>query len=139
MRSLLFGHDETVAEWVAKQAGARSFVQPFTAFGLVHDGHLVGGFVFTGFNGHNIELSIAGKQSVSRSAIRALLNYVFEQLKCSRLQVHTRRKHKRVCRLLHRSGFKYEGVARRYYGRDDAACYALTADDLPDFKTRWKL
>lgn len=136
---LLFDHDQTVADWVAGQTNSIPFVSPYTALGLVSAGRLVGGFVFTGFNGHNVELSLAGRAVIAPKAIRALLHYVFEQLKCSRMQVHTHRRQKRVCRLLHRSGFKYEGIARRFYGRDDAACYALTVDDLPDFKTRWKL
>jgi hypothetical protein len=141
MSALLFGHDEVVAEWVAKQARGKPFVQPFTAFGLVDGaGRLTGGFVFTSYNGHNIEMSAAGSATVCRSSIAAVVHYVFTQLGCSRVQMHTRcHGAKRVRRQLAKLGMKYEGIARRFYGRDDAACYALTIDDLAQFKARWRL
>jgi RimJ/RimL family protein N-acetyltransferase len=141
MSNLLFGHDQAVAEWVARQAGQKPFSAPFNAFGIVDDnGRLTGGFVFTGFNGHNIELSLAGRTVATRGAMAAVLSYVFAQLGCSRMQMHTRCKGaKRVRRQIAKLGMKYEGVARRFYGREDAACYALTIDDLADFKSRWRL
>ena len=140
--NLLFGHDEAVAEWVSRQARGKPFHPPYTAFGFVDQtGRLQGGFVFTGFNGDAIEVSGAGGAVTSRSAWRALLNYVFDQLKCSRLQMHTRRSNKRVKRILshERSGFVFEGVSRRLYGREDGIRYSLTVDDLPAFKAKWKL
>lgn len=140
MANLLFGHDQTVADWIAKQANGKPFHQPFDAFGLVDaTGRLVGGFIFTGFNGHSIELSLAGKAVASRGGMAAVLQYVFVQLGCTRMQMHTRRHHKRVLRQLNKLGMKYEGIARRFYGRDDAVCYALTTDDLDEFKRRWRL
>lgn len=140
MSNLLFGHDQTVADWVAQQASVPPFHAPYDAIGILDaQGTLVGGFVFNGFNGHSIEMSLAGRGVASRGAMAAVLSYVFDQLKCSRMQMHTRRRHKRVCRQLVKLGMKYEGIARRFYGRDDAACYALTVDDLEAFKTRWRL
>lgn len=138
--NLLFDHDQAVADWVSKQANEKPFVQPYTAIGIITpEGRLTGGFVFTSFNGHNIEISLAGKSVASRGAMRGVLHYVFEQLKCSRMQMHTRRNHKRVCKQLVKLGMKFEGIARRFYGKHDAACYALTTDDLEGFKMRWKI
>lgn len=137
--NLLLGHDKTVAQWVAQQASGKPFCDPFTAIGLIHGGRLVGGFVFTGYNGDTVELSLAGRGVVSRSAWRAVLHYVFDQLGCQRLQMHTNRKNKPVLRMLVRLKMHYEGVARRYFGRNDGVCYSLTVDDLAAFRAKWRL
>lgn len=137
---ILLGHDQIVAEWVGSKTG-KPFHAPFTAIGIIDsDGTLTGGYVFTGYNGDGVELSLAGKGVVSRDGWRAVLDYVFIQLNCVRLQMHTSRRNKRVCRNLHELFPKgYEGIAKRFYGRDDGVCYALTADTLGDFKSRWRL
>lgn len=139
MTALLFGHDESVASWVAQQAGGKPFVQPFTAFGFVDPaGRLTGGAVFTGYNGDNVELSLAGRAAATRSGLAAITAYVFSQLKCSRLQMHTRKSNRRVLRMLaHRLGVRYEGVAHRYFGREDGIVYSLTIDELPAFRAKW--
>lgn len=139
--NLLFGHDKIVAEWVAKQANSKPFVQPFTAFGFLDSsGTLTGGAVFTGYNGDNVELSLAGRAAATRSGWAAIVDYVFSQLKCSRLQMHTRKSNRRVLRMLaHRLGVQYEGVAHQYFGREDGIVYSLTIDELPAFRAKWKI
>ncbi len=141
MSALLFGHDSVVAEWVAKQAHSKPPVAPFTAFGFVdRTGHLTGGCVFTGYNGDCVELSLAGRAAATRSGWAAITSYVFGQLGCSRLQMHTNRRNKRTLRMLAgRLGVRYEGVSRRYFGKDDGIVYSMTIDDLPAFKAKWKI
>lgn len=139
---LLFGHDKTVAEWVARQANSKPAVAPFTAFGFVDaGGRLTGGCVFTGYNGDTVELSLAGRGAATRAALAAVVSYVFDQLACSRLQMHTKRRNKRVLKMLAgRLGVHYEGVARSYFGKnDDGVVYALTRDDLPAFRAKWRI
>lgn len=136
---LLFGHDETVAEWVGKING-KPFYPPFSAFGVVNgDGRLIGGFVFNGYNGDAIEMSVAGGASLTRTAMRAAMFYVFNQQSCSRLQIHTRRRNKLVRKFAPMIGFRFEGVSRRHYGNEDGLCYSITRDDLPKIVERWKL
>lgn len=141
--NLLFGHDETVAAWVATRAKGKPFVPPYTAIGILDaDGKaLRGGFVFTGRTTDSIEMSGAGIATTHREAWRALLHYVFVQLGCSRLQMHTRRSNKRTKKILapERSGFTFEGVSRRLYGREDGIRFSLVADDLPGFREKWGL
>lgn len=141
MSALLFGHDATVAEWVAKQASSKPPVEPYTAFGFVTpEGRLRGGAVFTGYNGDTIELSLAGRAAATRTAWAAITNYAFEQLGCSRLQMHTNRRNKYVLRMLAgKLGVRYEGVAKHYFGKDDGVVYALTTDELGAFRKKWKL
>jgi RimJ/RimL family protein N-acetyltransferase len=137
--NLLFGHDETVAEWVGRVVG-KPFHAPYTAIGIIdREGTLRGGFVFN--NHHDaasIELSLAGNVA-SRSAWRGVLHYVFVQLGCKRLSIHTRKSNKAVRKQAPRLGFKFEGIARSLYGDEDGLCYSLTANDLAPFRSRWKL
>lgn len=137
---ILLGHDKAVADWVGMKAG-KPFYPPFTAIGIIDkDGTLTGGYVFTGYNGDGVELSLAGRGVVSRDGWRVVLDYVFNQLKCVRMQMHTSRRNKTVCRNLHELFPKgFEGIAKRFYGRDDGVCFALTTDDLGAFKARWRL
>lgn len=136
---MLLGHDEAVAQWVASITG-KPFHPPFTTIGAVNpEGHLTGGFVFTGFNGSSIEMSLAGHGVTDRSLWRAILKYVFEQLKADRIQIHTASSNKAVRKLAPRLGFSFEGKSRRFYGSEDAFVYALVRDDLPSFRRRWRL
>lgn len=137
---ILLGHDQTVAEWVGAQVG-KPFHAPFTAIGAIDGtGTLRGGFVFTDYNGSSIELSLAGAGVALWRIGPAILEYVFGQLKCSRLQVHTAAENKVVRKLAPKLGFTFEGKSRNFYGRGrDALLYSLTIDDLPSFRTRWRL
>lgn len=146
MTALLFGHDKSVAEWVAKQANSKAPTADFSAFGFVDGaGRLTGGCVFTGYNGTSIELSLAGRAVATRSGWAAIIQYVFGQLGCQRLQMHTNRRNKHTLRMLAPPagagglGVRYEGVARRFFGKDDGIVYSLTVDDLPAFKAKWKI
>lgn len=137
--TLLFGHEETVAEWVGRQIG-KPFHPPFAAFGVLGpDGTLTGGCVFTGHTGDAIELSLAGRGAMMRGTWAAVMHYVFVQSKCSRLQVHTMANNKRMRQQLPRIGFVFEGKSRRLFGAVDGLCYSLTTDDLPAFRARWGL
>ncbi len=145
--NLLFGHDKSVAEWVARQANSKAPTADFSAFGFVDGaGALIGGCVFTGYNGTSVELSMAGRAAATRTGWAAILSYVFDQLGCVRLQMHTSQRNKRVKRMLAPPigkgglGVRYEGVAKHYFGRGkDAVVYALTIDEIAAFRAKWKL
>lgn len=137
--SVVFKDPEIIAEYVGR-IGGKPFRPPYTAIGVYdRSGIIYGGFVFTGFNGDGIELSVAGRGIACRTAWRAVVDYVFDQLGCQRLQMHTRRSNRRVTQILPRFGMKFEGIARRFYGQEDGVTYSLTVDDLPGFMSRWRL
>ncbi len=135
---IVLGQSEAVAAWVGRACG-KPFHPPFEAIGIAGVTGLTGGFVFTGFNGDGIEVSVAGRGIASRGAWRAACAYVFDQLGCARLQMHTRRSNKAVRRILPRFGMTFEGVARRFYGDEDGLVFSLTAGDLPEFRAHWRL
>lgn len=139
MKTLLFQHDEAVADWVGRMVG-KPFQAPFTTIGIVDgSGTLRGGFVFTGYTGDEIEMSLAGSQCFSRGVWRGVLAYVFDQCGCKRLQIHTRASNKAVRKQAPKGGFRYEGTARRMYGDENGLTYSLTVDDLPAFRKKWRL
>lgn len=139
MASIVLDRSEQVAEWVSRFSG-KPFHRPYDTIGIVNSaGEFTGGFVFTGYNGDSVEVSVAGRGCASRSAWRAVLSYVFEQLHCSRLQAHTRMSNKRNRVIISQMGMKYEGIARRFYGKDHGVLFSLTVDDLPAFRARWRL
>lgn len=136
---ILLGQKERVADFVARASG-KPFHLPYEAIGIVgRGGALTGGFVFTGFNGDGIEVSVAGHGIAGRDAWRAAVDYVFGQLGCKRMQMHTRRSNKTVRTILPRFGMTFEGVARKFYGAEDGLVFSLTADDLSAFRARWRL
>jgi RimJ/RimL family protein N-acetyltransferase len=136
---ILFGHDKTVAKWVGTITGKPFHIVDATIGWVGPEGHLTGGFVFTGFNGTSIELSLAGHGVTHRGLWRAILHYVFDQLKADRIQIHTAASNLTVRKLAPRLGFAFEGKSRRFYGREDAFVYSLVRDDLPSFRQRWRL
>lgn len=141
MSHLLFGHDETVAEWVGQKIG-KPFQPPYSAFGIVQSGRLVGGAVFNSHTGDSIEISLAGRPTISKPFWRAVFSYVFDQLKCVRLSIHTsnRKPNKRLRKMANDFGFVFEGIERKKYGiSHDAARYAITVDELSEIKRKWRL
>ncbi len=138
---ILLGHDAAVAEYVGKIVGKPFHMDALSSTIGVTDpaGRLIGGYVFTGYTGPSIEVSLAGKGVALRSTWAAVIGYVFDQLHCVRLQVHTRRDNARARKQATRLGFRYEGTLRRYYGDTAGLVYSLTADDLPAFRSRWHL
>ena len=63
MRRIVTG--DHVAEWVARRVG-RSIELPATTLGVEIDGRLAGGVVFSGWNGFDIEITVAGDREAYR-------------------------------------------------------------------------
>lgn len=129
---LVFGEDVAVADWVGDRLGVL-IVPPYTALGVIDArGALRGGAVFNDYNGSNIEVTIAGPGAMQRGVLRAGFHYVFAQLGCERVSAKTRRSNAVMRKMLPRLGFRWEGLARRYYGPargDDACLYGMLKAD----------
>ncbi len=65
--NLLLGHDQAVAEWVGARVGKPFHIVDATIGTLDRTGTLIGGMVFTGYNGSSIEMSLAGRGSSSET------------------------------------------------------------------------
>lgn len=136
---LVTGHDGAVADWVAARLGI-AIAPPYVALGVLNDtGTLIGGAVFSGRSGANIDVTIYGPGAMTRPALRAGFAYVFGQLRCERLTARCKRSNVAMRRLMERLGFTYEGTQRRYWGperSDDAMLYGMTRDECRWLPTR---
>lgn len=94
--SILMGADQFVAEWIAGRIPHmrnRAF-GPFTALGIIRDGHLVGGVVYHGYVGHDVQVSFA-LDRVSFMPWRALFSYPLIDMGCSRITAIVGRKNRK--------------------------------------------
>lgn len=85
-----------------------------------------------------IEVSMASDTPhwAKPETIRVLLTYVFETIRCERLQATVPKRGagpKHTRRFLEHLGFKYEGVGRRGFGSDDAVMFSMLREDA----ARW--
>lgn len=81
-----------------------------------------------------IEVSMAADSPMwaKKPAISTMLNYVFNEIGCERLQAVTAKRGpgpKHARRFLEHLGFKYEGVGRRAFGSDDAVMFSMLRED----------
>lgn len=133
---LLFGCSELIAAWVRARI---PFMDPegfgpCQAIGVVdREGKIIGGVVFHGWNSHyrTVEVSCAADSAkwLSRSTIRGILSYPFEQLGCGRVSSVTRPEDKRTRHVLEALGFTYEGTGRKVFGDHDGVSYSLLRDE----------
>ena len=136
---LLFGHDETVAKWVGERMDG-VFVLPHAAVGMLDSkGTLRGGFVLTVHNATTAELTLYSEDVVTNGMVRGFFRWCFGSLGVHRLQLRTERTNKKAKRAAPKMGFKFEGVAREFYGPgEDALLFYMTPDHCRWIKTDGK-
>ncbi len=125
----LLGEDAIVSAYVSGLTGDQYSDVIRTLGVITPEGRLIGGFVLTNYSGHGIELSLAGRGCVARDSWDMLGSIVFRELGCQRLSVTTRRSNKRVRKLAPKFKFKFEGVARLFYGDEDGLVFSLLRNE----------
>jgi hypothetical protein len=134
--NLVFNRDRDVAEWVTDKIGL-VISPPYTAIGATMDGRsLCAGAVFNQWNGSSLEITLYGPGCLTRGNVSGIYHYVFVQCGAQRLSATTKRSNRRMCRLLPRLGFEFEGISKRFFGphkQDDAMRYAL----FPEQALKW--
>jgi RimJ/RimL family protein N-acetyltransferase len=138
-RTLLFGHDQTVADFVSRLAPIErpAFAPGFRGVGVLRtDGALIAGVVFSSWRSNfgAWDLSVAGVCSYlfSTEVVNQLKWFAFRQLSANRIEARTAVDNKRARALLKAFGFTEEGVSADYYG---PRCHAVTARLL---KSEWE-
>ncbi len=128
MIRLVFNEHDRVADWVSEKLSVL-IAKPYVAIGATRDDiNLCGGAVFNGWNGRNIEITLASDHCMTQGTIRGIYHYLFIQSKAGRVSARTRRNNYIMREMFPRFGFEFEGVERRYYGpkkADDAFRFAL--------------
>lgn len=122
--NLVYGHDATVIAWIAKRHGLMP-LGPSTTIGVIDsDGVLRGAFVTTWKNDTTAELHLFGR--TSNDTWKDYFRWVFDR--CHRLEIHTAKTNVHIKRAAPKFGFKFEGVAKEFYGPGrDALRFYMTA------------
>jgi hypothetical protein len=103
-----------VATWVMARFGLPE-KEKSESIGLMRDGEIVAGVVFWNFNGFDIEATVASIPGGNRTRlVRAVGEYCFDQLKCTRISVTTADAN--TAELAFRMGGVLEGVKADYNG-----------------------
>ncbi len=116
--SPVFGQDPAVAAWLFEVSGSRPMLYNM-AIGLVDEtGKLVGGIMWTGYNGSDVEVHVYGPGLIKRRIVRLIFGVAVLHFNVNRVTVRTRKEH--VRRGVVKLGAVYEGTVRRLYGATDA-------------------
>lgn len=124
---------DAAVEWVAARLGV-SFPRGSTALALARGGEIVGGAVFCGFTGRDIEASVAASRTLAwpRGFLARVGAYVFDELGCARMTVLTRATNRAVIRIAPRLGAVREGLKRDYFEDGaDAVVFGILKGDWP--------
>jgi len=135
MRVMIDQHD-LVVPYVSDATG-HQYTRVCGSIGIVSDsGRLMGGILLTDYTGHGVDMTIAGRGCLNSDVWFIVGECVFGKLGCERLSITTARSNKMVRRLAPKVGFRYEGIARRYYGTEDGIVFSMIRTD-PAVSTHW--
>jgi RimJ/RimL family protein N-acetyltransferase len=105
---------DRVAKYVSEKIG-RALCPPYTAMGIERDGEIVAGTVFNQFEGADVHVTVAGRRDAfSRKYLKAVGNYVFNQLGCIRMTIISEQPE--VIQIATRLGAQTEGRIRNHFG-----------------------
>lgn len=123
--SLVFGQDEKVLSYLESRLDTK-LNPPFTTIGIEKRGEIVGGWLFNDYNGHNVEISVALDTQLTRGMIRAVKDYLFNQMKVRVVTGRCRDGNLSSRELMTRLGFIYRGHIPFYFGTEGARLYTYT-------------
>lgn len=107
----------------------------FSYIGFIENNKILGGFLFTDFDGHNIyvHLALESPRLFTRKHIRYVFDYGFRQINCGRMTAVCKNGFKRNERILSGTGWTKEGVIRQVMKIDnefvDAAVFGMLKEE----------
>jgi RimJ/RimL family protein N-acetyltransferase len=116
MKTVIYGQDARVCDWVAPQVDETTFNDGAIGIGLEQDGELIAGVVFNQYTGPGISMHVAaipGKRWMTRDYLFRTFAYPFIQLNCFRITGLVRTDNLDAQRFNEHLGFKREGLLRR--------------------------
>jgi RimJ/RimL family protein N-acetyltransferase len=141
--TLIFGKDEQVAAWVARQiphVGAQGF-GPCRAIAVAHDGRPLAAIVYHDYQPEagvcQISMASTSPLWAKPDTIRALLAVPFDQYRCFKVWTCIPADNERAIRFNVGIGMVREAVLRHQFGKKRHACiYGMTADE---YAAKWRL
>ncbi len=117
MTILVTGQDERVGAWMFEKSGCKP-MQYNMAVGIEDErAGLVGGIMFTGFNGSDAEVHYYGPEYLTRRTVRTIFSIAHRVFNLNRLTIRTRKES--MARGVQKLGAVFEGEVRRLYGPTD--------------------
>lgn len=126
---MLLPGDKSIVEWVRTQLQTEGeFYDPIFAYGVHIDGKVVAGIVYSQAFNFDCHITIASvsPQWASKEAIKGILGFPFQTLKCRRITALTDRDNHNVRNFLKRLGFMHEGTLHDARESGDAVVYGMT-------------
>lgn len=130
-----------MAEWAARIIKQDPFTPPYMCLGFSHGGKMAAVVVVHEYRPPNCFVSIASvnPRFATRKNLRVIADWVFGQLKCTRMTGLVDRKNKRARRFDEGIGFRLEGVLRKALpGGGDLCVYGLLPEDFEAAMSRRK-
>lgn len=122
MKSVVYGQNSRVIEWVKQRVDEDEFMPGSVAIGLEEDGELIAGVVFNLYNKAGICMHVAavpGKRWMTKDFLWRVFAYPFLQLNCNRVTGLVREDNIVAQKFDEHIGFKREGLIRK--GATDGA------------------
>lgn len=115
MKTVIYGQDKRVSDWVAGKVSEHKFILA-RAIGLEQDGELIAGVVYENYTGKNITAHVAavpGKRWLNREFLFRAFAYPFIQLDCNRVTGLVKADNLEAQKFDEHLGFKKEGLLRQ--------------------------
>ena len=119
---IVTGRDAEVAKWMFTVSKCQPMLFNM-AIGLADaSGVLVGGVMYTGYNGSDVEVHYVGPGTLKRRIVRLIFGIAALHFNVNRVTIRTRKEH--MSRGVLKLGAVYEGTVRRLYGPSDGPEHA---------------
>jgi hypothetical protein len=125
-----------VGDYIKKNANISADLgDMFSYIGFVEDDKVLGGFLFSDYDGNNIwvHLALETPRVCTKNRIKYVFQYGFKQIGCNRMTAMCRNGYLRNERLLSGTGFVKEGVVRKCYKINgeyfDGAIYGMLKEE----------
>jgi RimJ/RimL family protein N-acetyltransferase len=104
-----------VLSFVSPRANIQGVDKDYAHIGYYENDKIVGGVIFSHYDGHNIWMHMAldNPKAMRRSFAKQVFDYCFYTCKCVRVTAMTRPNNSRCRRLIESAGFKQEGFIRK--------------------------